>query len=1024
MNTPKHNRYKYILTILCVFFIAIPWANAQLTVTTGQTAAVLASTLAGPGVTILNPTLTCPGVANGKFTSTGTLLAMNSGIILTTGHAAACVGPNGAPPGTASFNNGVAGDPALGIYLPTGTTTYDACILQFDVVAAGDSIGFNYQFGSQEYYHSTCGQYPDIFAFFISGPGIVGAPNIALVPGTNIPVEINSVNAGAAGGPGGLGPGVNIANCTSLGAGAPFTAYFINNWGGAQLSYTGFTTKFRAVHAVTPCDTYHLKLSIADAANSLYDSGVFLEANSLTPPIIPAPPAICVGATTTLSSPLAGGVWSSSNTSVATIGASTGIATGVGGGTATITYSFGAGCNLTTTLTVTALAPITGTTTMCINDTTTLTDAAGGGTWSSSNTVVATINATTGFVTGISAGTATIIYTLPTGCFATVIVTVNPNPATITGSTSVCTGYTITLSDATTGGAWASNNITVATISPTGVVTGVSSGTATITYTLAGGCYITTTITVNTVYASTLNISICQGSSYTFGGTVYTAAGTYSHTYTTTTCDSLVTLYLTVNPLSNTVLNDSICNGTSYTFAGAVYTTTGTYTYHTTNVYGCDSAVTLNLFVKPVPPPPIVVSPVVYCQGQTATQLIATGAGLIWYTVSIGGTGSAVVPTPSTTTPGTTWYYVSQNLNGCEGPQNSIKVVVYATPVAAISAGRTHICQHDSTLLSAGPVPAGTTYLWSNPGSSIISGSNTGQSIVIKFDTLGNHLVFLTVSINGQCTSTDSILIHIFPAPIVSFYVKPDVCLGDTVVVAVSAITSGVTNCIWNFEDANIISVTNPAANGGPYYVFWNATGIHFISMYATIDGQCYSKTVTDTIDVHPLPDAQFTELSPGTICTGDTVLFSALEKDPGNIYYWSPEHFFNNISRDEIYGRIEQAGYVNLDVTSPFGCKGSYSLMINAEPCCSLVFPNAFTPNGDGKNDIFRPITTGHHPVHIFSITNRWGQTVFETVDERSGWDGQFNGVPQDMGVYFYYIKYDCNGKTLEEKGDVTLVR
>jgi len=73
-----------------------------------------------------------------------------------------------------------------------------------------------------------------------------------------------------------------LSNCTSLGAGSPFTAYYINNIGGAQLSYTGYTTKFRAVHAVTPCDTYHIKLSIVDAGNSIYDSGVFLEGSSLT----------------------------------------------------------------------------------------------------------------------------------------------------------------------------------------------------------------------------------------------------------------------------------------------------------------------------------------------------------------------------------------------------------------------------------------------------------------------------------------------------------------------------------------------------------------------------------------------------------------------------------------------------------------------------------------------------------------------------------------------------------------------
>ncbi len=269
--------FPFYPSILVALFFSFSVSNgyAQLTVVPNQTATVLASALAGPGVTILSPTLTCPGLANGTFTSTGTLLSMSSGIILTCGHASAAAGPYGPPPGTASFNLGAPGDPALTAILG-GSNTYDACVLQFDVVAKGDSLGFNYQFGSQEYYSAVCSHYNDLFAFFISGPGIAGAPNMALIPGTNIPVEINSVNNGVPGASGGV-----LSNCTSLGPGSPFTSYYLDNTGGTLLSYKGFTTKFRAVHSVTPCDTYHLKLAIADAGNAIYDSGVFLEAASL-----------------------------------------------------------------------------------------------------------------------------------------------------------------------------------------------------------------------------------------------------------------------------------------------------------------------------------------------------------------------------------------------------------------------------------------------------------------------------------------------------------------------------------------------------------------------------------------------------------------------------------------------------------------------------------------------------------------------------------------------------------------------
>ena len=266
--------FNFLQLLIATFYCATA-AHGQLTVAAGQTAASLAATLAGPGVAVINPTLTCPAVANGTFTYTGgPILSMSTGILLTNGQAAAAAGPE---PSLISFNDASAGDASVAPFLPAGTPTFDACILEFDVVPTGDTIGFNYQFGSEEYRTGVCTQFTDVFAFFISGPGIAGTPNIALVPGTNIPVEVNSVNNGVPGSSGGA-----IGNCTALGGGSPFTSYYLDNTGGTDLSYRGYTMKFKAFHAVTACDTYHLKLSVVDAGNGIYDSGVFLEAGSLS----------------------------------------------------------------------------------------------------------------------------------------------------------------------------------------------------------------------------------------------------------------------------------------------------------------------------------------------------------------------------------------------------------------------------------------------------------------------------------------------------------------------------------------------------------------------------------------------------------------------------------------------------------------------------------------------------------------------------------------------------------------------
>jgi gliding motility-associated-like protein len=65
-----------------------------------------------------------------------------------------------------------------------------------------------------------------------------------------------------------------------------------------------------------------------------------------------------------------------------------------------------------------------------------------------------------------------------------------------------------------------------------------------------------------------------------------------------------------------------------------------------------------------------------------------------------------------------------------------------------------------------------------------------------------------------------------------------------------------------------------------------------------------------------------------------------------------------------------------------------------------------------------------GYHHFHVFRILNRWGQVVFNSENNEVQWDGNYNGVPQDMGTYYYYLKYDCGGRTLEQKGDLTLIR
>ena len=284
-------------------------SNAQINVTPNATANALAQRLIGSGVNVTNATLNCPPLASGDFTVTSSNIDLDSGIVLTSGLAATSgafdKGINGSAivPFPATDHQGP-GDPDL--TLLCGQVTNDACILEFDFETTGDSVQFNYVFGSSEYQSFTCNQsFNDVFGFFLSGPGVAGpytggAINIATVPGSGgtCPVGVSTIYCpdtlnGANANP----PNANASCCngspsvschaSTTGCGmftTPFATcpQFVCNSGGATVTYPGFTTVLTAEAQIIPCTTYHFKIAIADATDGTLDSGVLLEAGSFS----------------------------------------------------------------------------------------------------------------------------------------------------------------------------------------------------------------------------------------------------------------------------------------------------------------------------------------------------------------------------------------------------------------------------------------------------------------------------------------------------------------------------------------------------------------------------------------------------------------------------------------------------------------------------------------------------------------------------------------------------------------------
>lgn len=260
------------LNLFVVFALNTILSQAQLITTSGQPPQNLVqNVLIGPGVTVSNILYNGSPTAIGSFTANGTNLGITQGIIMTTGtilnNGSGPQGPNNVA--SAGMDNNMPGSGILS-GLIQGTQTFNAATLEFDFIPYADTVRFKYVFGSEEYpefappNNST---YNDVFGFFISGPGIVGLQNIAQLPSGGGVVSINNVNAIT---------NASYYNSNGDGNTAPYNSSPI------YIQYDGFTDVLEAVSPVQCGQTYHLILAIADVGDGSWDSGIFLEANSLS----------------------------------------------------------------------------------------------------------------------------------------------------------------------------------------------------------------------------------------------------------------------------------------------------------------------------------------------------------------------------------------------------------------------------------------------------------------------------------------------------------------------------------------------------------------------------------------------------------------------------------------------------------------------------------------------------------------------------------------------------------------------
>lgn len=247
---------KSSVAVVLISFGFITPVKAQLTMdSTLSPSEYVSNVLLGAGVTEVKEKTFYFGSPNSMASFSGNSnIGFSEGLFITNGAVRNAIGPNDSE--DKSFINTQPGDADLdGL---TNAPTTDATALEFQFTSLSDSVSFRYVFASEEYPEFVNAGKNDVFGFFISGPGIVGKKNIAFVPGTTTPVSIDNVN-----------PNIN-------------SAFYVDNTGGQTIQFDGFTTPMIASFRVIPCQTYTIKLAIADVGDPTFDSGVFFEKGSFS----------------------------------------------------------------------------------------------------------------------------------------------------------------------------------------------------------------------------------------------------------------------------------------------------------------------------------------------------------------------------------------------------------------------------------------------------------------------------------------------------------------------------------------------------------------------------------------------------------------------------------------------------------------------------------------------------------------------------------------------------------------------
>jgi gliding motility-associated-like protein len=667
-------------------------------------------------------------------------------------------------------------------------------------------------------------------------------------------------------------------------------------------------------------------------------------------------------------------------------------------------------------------------------------------------------------LTGIGVGTYTLTVTDNNGCTAQSTSSVtSPAPLQITSATVQnvsCYGYSngsITLS--MSGGTPPLNYVWSPNVSTGSVASNIAAGSYSYTVTDNNGCSVTgsSTVTqpavVNASLVSSQNVS-CNGGnngsltiavnggnppfSYAWspsGGNGVTGTSLSAGVYSVQITDingctfSLSNLNITEPSALTAQLNPTNVNcpgGTdgnvqtvisggsvpySYLWSNGATTANlanlpaSSYTLTVTDVNGCSSSFPVTLSTPAAFASTSSFTPTA-CNGANGTATVNFTGGTPPYQY-VWNNGSLSMPLQNVVAG--TYTVTVTDVKGCTA---SITTAISALPVPTVSInGKDSICTATSVTLNAITqfAVAPVTYSWSG-------GATTSSA---SFTPTGNQVYSVIIKDANSCTAQASHTVTVQPAPLIAILDSSQFsCLpfGYTFSASVD-----IANCtyLWNFGDLATSSQVAPTHN-------WRTPGTFDITLTATSPVGCVT-TVTkpDLITIYPFPDADFV-VRPDILYDYQPTAYFQNVTVGGAQYWWdfgdgspldsafSPQHTYADTG---IY-------MVSLVAESENGCRDTAYGPVRYLLQSNIYIPMAFTPNNDGKNDMFAVLATELANFNIV-VQNRWGQPVFSANSLTAPWDGTYNGVECPNGIYVYIIKYQStNGKSGELTGRITLYR